>query len=151
MRIYDKKMAEQNILDRLMIMYDCDTQRKLAAKMNLTEACISQWRSAGTVNYDTVIPQAVAMGINLNWLVTGIGEKKLAFGRRNKDDEENASLTLAKRENEKQKLQVEKLIDQNEKLTNIVVGLQDELLKKDKVIKRKEDQIDRLIEKIGTK
>lgn len=74
-----------------------------------------------------------------------------AFGRRNKDDEENASLTLAKRENEKQKLQVEKLIDQNEKLTNIVVGLQDELLKKDKVIKRKEDQIDRLIEKIGMK
>lgn len=151
MRIYDKKMAEQNILDRLMIMYDCDTQRNLAAKMNLTEACISQWRKAGAVNYDTVIPQAVAMGINLNWLVTGIGEKKIAFGRRNKDEEENASLTLAKRENEKQKLQVEKLIDQNEKLTNIVVGLQDELLKKDKVIKRKEDQIDRLIEKIGAK
>ena len=83
MRIYGKKMAEQNILDRLMIMYDCDTQRNLAAKMNLTEACISQWRKAGAVNYDTVIPQAVAMGINLNWLVTGIGEKKIAFGRRN--------------------------------------------------------------------
>lgn len=142
-------MAEQNILDRLMIMYDCDTQRVLAQKMKLTEACISQWRKAGSINYDTVIPQAVAMGINLNWLVTGIGEKKIAFGRRNKDDEENASLTLAKRDIEKHKLQVDKLIDQNEKLTNIIVGLQEELIKKDKVIKRKENQIDRLIEKIG--
>ena len=70
---------------------------------------------------------------------------------RNKDDEENASLTLAKRENEKQKLQVENLIGQNKKLVDVVVALQEELVKKDKVIKRKEDQIDRLIEKIGMK
>ena len=31
-------MAEQNIVDRLMIMYDCDTQAKLAQKLNFTEA-----------------------------------------------------------------------------------------------------------------
>lgn len=142
-------MAEQNIVDRLMIMHDCDTQKKLAQKMGLTEACISQWRSAGAVNYDTVIPQAVAMGINLNWLVTGIGEKKIAFGRRNKDDQENAAVTAVKREVEYQKLQVEKLTDQNQKLVNVVVGLQEQLLKKDKVIERKDAQIARLIEKTG--
>lgn len=80
-----------------------------------------------------------------------VAQLKIAFGRRNKDDEENASLTLAKRENEKQKLQVENLIGQNKKLVDVVVALQEELVKKDKVIKRKEDQIDRLIEKIGKK
>ena len=83
--------------------------------------------------------------------VRKVAQLKIAFGRRNKDDEENASLTLAKRENEKQKLQVENLIGQNKKLVDVVVALQEELVKKDKVIKRKEDQIDRLIEKIGKK
>ena len=142
-------MAGQNIVDRLMIMYECDTQAKLAQKLNFTEACISTWRSSGNANLNTVIPQAVAMGINLNWLVTGIGEKKIAFGRRNKDDEANAAVTLAKREVERQKVQVEKLTDQNQKLFDIIVGLQEELKKKDKVIERKEAQIERLIEKIG--
>lgn len=144
-------MADQNIVDRLMIMYECDTQAKLAQKLNFTEACISTWRSSGNANLNTVIPQAVAMGINLNWLVTGIGEKKIAFGRRNKDDEANAAVTLAKREVERQKVQVEKLTDQNQKLFDIIVSLQDELKKKDKVIERKEKQIERLIEKIGEK
>lgn len=142
-------MAEQNIVDRLMIMYDCDTQAKLAQKLNFTEACISQWRSSGNANLNIVVPQAVAMGINLNWLVTGIGEKKIAFGRRNKDDQENAAMTAVKREVERQKIQAEKLTDQNQKLFDIIVGLQDELKKKDRVIERKEAQIERLIEKIG--
>ena len=144
-------MAGQNIVDRLMVIYECDTQAKLAQKLNFTEACISTWRSSGNANLNTVIPQAVAMGINLNWLVTGIGEKKIAFGRRNKDDEANAAVTLAKREVERQKVQVEKLTDQNQKLFDIIVGLQEELKKKDKVIERKEKQIERLIEKIGEK
>lgn len=91
------------------------------------------------------------MGINLNWLVTGVGEKKISFGRRNKDDEANAAVTLARREVERQKVQVEKLTDQNQKLFDIIVGLQEELKKKDKVIERKEKQIERLIEKIGEK
>lgn len=142
-------MAGQNIVDRLMIMYECDTQAKLAQKLNFTEACISTWRSSGNANLNIVVPQAVAMGINLNWLVTGIGEKKIAFGRRNKDDQENAAMTAVKREVERQKIQAEKLTDQNQKLFDIIVGLQEELKKKDRVIERKEAQIERLIEKIG--
>ena len=144
-------MTEQNIVDRLMIMYDCDTQAKLAQKLNFTEACISQWRSTGNANLNIVVPQAVAMGINLNWLVTGIGEKKIVFGRRNKDDQENAAMTAVRREVERQKIQSEKLTDQNQKLFDIIIALQDELKKKDVVIARKERQIERLIEKIGSK
>ena len=105
----------------------------------------------GNANLNIVVPQAVAMGINLNWLVTGIGEKKIAFGRRNKDDQENAAMTAVKREVERQKIQAEKLTDQNQKLFDIIVGLQEELKKKDRVIERKEKQIERLIEKIGEK
>ena len=144
-------MTEQNIVDRLMIMYDCDTQAKLAQKLNFTEACISQWRSTGNANLNIVVPQAVAMGINLNWLITGIGEKKIVFGRRNKDDQENAAMTAVRREVERQKIQSEKLTDQNQKLFDIIIALQDELKKKDVVIARKERQIERLIEKIGSK
>ena len=144
-------MAEQNIVDRLMAMYDCDTQAKLAQKLGVTAACVSQWRSSSSVNYDMVIPQAVALGINLNWLVTGIGEKKIAFGRRNKDAQENAEMENLKREVAKQRLQTEKLTDQNQKLLDMTVALQGELVKKDKFIERKEAQIERLIEKIGKK
>ena len=144
-------MAEQNIVDRLLVMYDCDTQAKLAQKLGITAACISQWRSSNSANYDIVIPQAVALGINLNWLVTGIGEKKIAFGRRNKDAQENAEMENLKREIAKQRLQTEKLTDQNQKLVDLTVSLQEQLSKKDKMIERKEAQIERLIEKIGKK
>ncbi|MDO4497851.1 MAG: helix-turn-helix domain-containing protein [Bacteroidales bacterium] len=143
-------MKEENIVDRLMIMYGCDTQAKLAQMMNVTAACISQWRSGVTnVNYVDIIKYAVEKGYNLNWLVTGIGEKKIAFGRRNKNAQENAPSEALQNELNKQKTQTNKLIEHNEKLLDMVVALNAELQNKDKVIERKEKQINRLIEKIG--
>lgn len=136
-------MKEASIVDRLMVIYDCDTQAKLAQKLNVTAPCVSQWRNGvAEVNYPVVIKYAVEKGYNLNWLVTGIGEKKIAFGRRNKDAQDNAVVDALKNELAKQKIQTQHLIEHNEKLLNLIVDLQDQLKKKDKTI-------DSLIEKIG--
>lgn len=138
-------MKAEHIVDRLMVMFGCDTQKMLAQNLNVTEACISQWRKGvAQVNYHEIIKHAVEKGFNLNWLITGIGEKKISFGRRNKNAQDNAEADALKNELAKQKLQTEKLIEHNEQLLKLNVDLQEQMKKKDKMIER-------LIEKIGTK
>jgi len=71
-------MIENNetkqILNRLMTVFNVDTDSSLSAIIKIPARTISTWRTRNSTPYELCLSVAKEKNLNLNWLLTGEGE-----------------------------------------------------------------------------
>lgn len=71
-----KTFSSDEILNRLKVALEVATDTELAGLLNIKKATISNWRSRNSIDFPLVF--SFCEHINLDWLITGRGNKSLS-------------------------------------------------------------------------
>lgn len=63
-----------NILKRLKLILDINTDLELCNILNIKPSSLSGWRKRNSLNYDLIFDSIKLKDINLNWLIMGKGD-----------------------------------------------------------------------------
>lgn len=66
------------IIERLFIVFKVDSHAALALKLGVSATTISNWKKRNTIDYELIFTKCE--GVNLNWLILGIGSMLMGVG-----------------------------------------------------------------------
>ncbi|WP_275783552.1 helix-turn-helix domain-containing protein [Pararhizobium gei] len=65
------EIISADLIDRIKEVYDCRTDRQLAARIGVDEVIFTRWRNRNTFHKEVVFAVAFDQGISLNYLLFG--------------------------------------------------------------------------------
>lgn len=64
-----------DVLERLRNVHDAQNNKALSASLNVSYSTLHNWKEKGSIPYKEVCTTALDLGISLEWLLNGTGDK----------------------------------------------------------------------------